>query len=632
MKDSENSDILKAVESDARGSRMNQKNVMFLVIDACNADYLGPKDYKPTCSPFLDSLSKCSHTFSNVFSSGPYTEAAMMELMAGYRVLDHNSFIENLQFAPKTVLETFQDHGYETYSIIGCFSDYISFFRGLDHPAINAAPSYRNLYYGRIRFYRELYLNHALPEEKYQIMKDLMKHYFEGYEWFLNDYLNHGYATKFIVRPDLSEEDTQAKLNGILEEQRSFESDPDTYLDGMLKDGEEHRLFALEFGGNWVESEKMRNLINEMIDRYADTIDRMRRLQIRGNRKYIGGMVPNAFRQAGTALKMTGKLMAAHTMNMPRFKDAVGMPVLELSIYTDYVLNNVLKKDINYRKIKTGPCAKDMYDHFLDWYDTKYTHEKPFYAYIHIDDIHMNPVPFSFTEDRELLNREFAYMKQYVDSLDDRYHGNIMYDVGIHHVDEKIRLFTEELKKRGILENTVLIVTADHGYYYSYNHFRKDSIGNLYRENFHIPLIWHEPGQTVPTADSAFHAERDIPYTLIESLGMKPDESWQGKNLFTAEGRPCILSEYPGRGSPDMDLKQLYFGCYDDSWKIVVKAYLKEELNEQNITEIYDVRKDLFEGKNLKNGSYDRDHVQKLFEVVKKRFRELKQEYAGLLK
>ena len=61
---------------------MNQKNVMFLVIDACNADYLGSKDYKPSCSPFLDSLSERSHTFSNVFSSGPYTEAAMMELMA----------------------------------------------------------------------------------------------------------------------------------------------------------------------------------------------------------------------------------------------------------------------------------------------------------------------------------------------------------------------------------------------------------------------------------------------------------------------------------------------------------------------------------------------------------------------
>ena len=49
------------------------KNVILLLVDGLNGEYLGEKDYKPSPSPFLDSLKRKNSSFENVYASGPYT-------------------------------------------------------------------------------------------------------------------------------------------------------------------------------------------------------------------------------------------------------------------------------------------------------------------------------------------------------------------------------------------------------------------------------------------------------------------------------------------------------------------------------------------------------------------------------
>ncbi len=604
------------------------KNVLFLVIDACNQDYLGPKSYRPDDAPYLERLCKKSHAFTQMYSSGPYTEAAMMELMAGYQTLDHNSFIANLAYAPQTIFEAFADAGYETYATILSFGDYQSFLRGVNAPCVEGGPSYHEIYYGRVRFYGEQYRNQTLPSAKYGIMENLMRDYFAAEADFLERLLRNDRSVRHLKRPGRQDEDIRCLLTAMKKERGSFESDPRAYVIGLMEQGEKHPLFCLEWGPSWYQSEEFHNDLNALIQTYQPMIRRMRKLQKKGNRRHIGHLFQNTWAQIGMAFAAIGKLLKTHTFNLPRVKDAIAAPLLELSIYGDLIIRRVLRPNKDLTHFKNVHCAKEMYRHFLDWYDHDHDVAKPFFAYIHVDDIHLNPIPFSWGGDKETLREEFAYMKTYVDQLDEHYHGNLMYDLGLHHVDHKIQQFMEALQARGALENTMVIVTADHGYYYSYTHFRHDSIGNLFDENFHIPFILHDVDQQEGTIDHGLHMQRDIPYTLVNAvLQRHPHESWTGEDLQTSAGRPYVLLEYPGRGSPDLDEKILFFSCFDERYKIVVKACLRQTLTPDMITEIYDRQKDKTDGENLIHKKYDHAAVAALYAVIDRRFTDLRETY-----
>lgn len=605
-----------------------KKNVIVLLIDGLNADYIGEKSYKKSPTPFFDSLKEKEISFENVYSSGPYTECAMIDLMGGYRSLDYNSFLENLKYAPKTLFEAMQDNGYITYSGIYEYANVSSFERGVDVKRVYQAPSYRSIYFGRIRFYAEQFLNHSLPQSKYQVMINLMTAFFEAYESFLEKMLQ-GDDSVSVLRAQQLDKDIEFMLQGTRKEKEAFESNPKEYVEGLMRDGLSHSIFAYEYGANYAQSQEMTEAIDAIKEEYKETIEKMKHLQVEGNRRHIGGFLTNTLKTGSFVLQRGIELCKNKTLTMERIKDAMGMPVLELSIYTDYLPKRIMDKGKDVLSLKYMPCCKDLCQHFLDWYDNDYTKEKPFFSYLHFDDIHVSPIPFSYTTDRSLLKEEFQYMKEYVDSLDNSYHGNIMYDVALHHMDEKIRQFFVQLEKRNLLDNTEVLIMADHGYYYSYNAFRQDSIGNMYRENFHIPLIWVNASKKEKGKEYAYYAQRDIPFSIVKEVGGIPDQSWQGISMFEEKGRPWIQAEYPGRGSPDLETKQLYLWCFNERYKVCVKAYLKENLSFKHVVEIYDEKNDPYETRNLVKKQYDVTEVANLYQQIENRFLQLQTQYLG---
>jgi arylsulfatase A-like enzyme len=66
------------------------------------------------------------------------------------------------------------------------------------------------------------------------------------------------------------------------------------------------------------------------------------------------------------------------------------------------------------------------------------------------------------------------------------------YDGGIAYVDDSIEQLLRELKQRG-LENTILVITADHGEGFQ-DHGSMSHGHSLYREEIHVPLIFYWPG------------------------------------------------------------------------------------------------------------------------------------------
>ncbi len=87
------------------------------------------------------------------------------------------------------------------------------------------------------------------------------------------------------------------------------------------------------------------------------------------------------------------------------------------------------------------------------------------------------------------------------------------------YVDDYIGQLMEELDRRGLAKNTLVIITSDHGEALGQHHLRTHGKA-LYWEQIHVPLVVWYPGHipagitvTAPVSNAA------IPSTIMELLG-----------------------------------------------------------------------------------------------------------------
>ncbi|GLS04046.1 hypothetical protein GCM10007860_11920 [Chitiniphilus shinanonensis] len=102
------------------------------------------------------------------------------------------------------------------------------------------------------------------------------------------------------------------------------------------------------------------------------------------------------------------------------------------------------------------------------------------------------------------------------------------------------------LEKKGILGNTMLVLTGDHGE--AFQEHGLSTHGHVpYQEVARIPLIVHRPGQTIGRIDNQLRQHIDILPTVLSEAGYTPPAKVPGKVLY----------------GPGHD--QLYFSCWTRS-------------------------------------------------------------------
>lgn len=107
-----------------------------------------------------------------------------------------------------------------------------------------------------------------------------------------------------------------------------------------------------------------------------------------------------------------------------------------------------------------------------------------------------------------------------------RYNGAIAF------VDREIKRLVKTLQKCGILDKTLVIVTADHGESLTEHGIYFDHHG-LYEPSIHVPLIFSYPG-VLPKGKrvSAFVQHVDLVPTILDLLGIDIDHELDGKSLL----------------------------------------------------------------------------------------------------
>lgn len=103
------------------------------------------------------------------------------------------------------------------------------------------------------------------------------------------------------------------------------------------------------------------------------------------------------------------------------------------------------------------------------------------------------------------------------------------YDCGIRHMDDNIGMIFDRLTEKGVMDDLVIIITADHG----------ENMGELgiYGEHgtadqgtCRIPMIIRWPGMQKGIFDDSLHYHLDLVPTVAELLGVQPAQSWDGRS------------------------------------------------------------------------------------------------------
>jgi arylsulfatase A-like enzyme len=135
------------------------------------------------------------------------------------------------------------------------------------------------------------------------------------------------------------------------------------------------------------------------------------------------------------------------------------------------------------------------------------------------------------------------------------------------------------LEADGRLEDTIVVVTADHGEGFAQHHRGNVNhvIGHLYEQNVHIPLLIRVPGLRGPVRSPRLGSTVDLASTIFGLLGFEPPDSWQGQDLLSPSYRPrpvLIFSraQRHGSGVIDGNLKWFRFEGTDEEHLFDVRA------------------------------------------------------------
>ncbi len=183
--------------------------------------------------------------------------------------------------------------------------------------------------------------------------------------------------------------------------------------------------------------------------------------------------------------------------------------------------------------------AARMNERFFDWLDDddRRDRKRPFFAFMNYYDAHgpyHPPAPYDTmfsgrepsTRDSETRRFTAAEVSELVDA----------YDGALTYLDSKLGELFAGLERRGLLENTVVIVTADHGEEFN-EHGQMNHGNTLYFPSLHVPLIL--AGGGIPRGQRVADPVtlRDVAATVLQLVSAPAQAHLPGTSLARHWGR-----------------------------------------------------------------------------------------------
>jgi len=270
------------------------------------------------------------------------------------------------------------------------------------------------------------------------------------------------------------------------------------------------------------------------------------------------------------------------------------------------IINKYTPDSPRFDELYARKRAPQVNQELLSWIDRD--RSKPFFAFINYFDIHEPYLPLHpYREmfygvstkdappsiDQRIDRKEHPYLYRVSHmSPQDFQHQVDAYDGAIYYVDEQIASLFAELEKRGLSQNTLVVITSDHGECFG-DHGLLTHWNSLYREIVHVPLIYYSPGK-IPAGVRITKTVSavSLPATVLELAGIKTDITFPVASVAQLWERPGVDPAWPdplaeiGR---NLDLPESYpayqgwlKAIVGPQWHLIVSEKLPPELYDWN--------------------------------------------------
>ncbi len=240
---------------------------------------------------------------------------------------------------------------------------------------------------------------------------------------------------------------------------------------------------------------------------------------------------------------------------------------------------------------------------FTDWLDNGDT-QRPFFAFLNLYDAHgpyLPPAPYDTAFGAGRADRSISPLHRLLwdpsrghAPLSEAEHREEVdaYDGAILYLDAQLDSLFAALRRQGLMDNTIVVITADHGEEFG-EHRVYDHGNSLYLAGVHVPLLIVPPGGAPGVRVGEAVSLRDLPATLLELAGIDdalPGVSlaplWNGQQVVTS---PVYSRVSHASGHPD------WYPVSRGPLESLIEGRYRMIRDSAHAEELYDIVSDVWE-------------------------------------
>jgi len=250
----------------------------------------------------------------------------------------------------------------------------------------------------------------------------------------------------------------------------------------------------------------------------------------------------------------------------------------------------------------------------------------PFFMMLHYFEVHEAKLLFPALSARRALDLP-GDMTRALRGRQNHEPVGVIHDIGIANVDRQIHRLLGILRRSSNLDNSILVITADHG---METQFPKRGVHSdlsrvFFDDHLRVPLIISGPG-IKPEKVDALMSHLDLGPTILELAGLEAQPAFSGRPLSAVRDKPSdyVIFENTGRGWCDIQNKPIFIGLRSLTVKVVYRADAFEPVER----DVFDLIADPHETRNLADTEKCRPERDRLGAIARQRLERLRAENA----
>jgi len=254
--------------------------------------------------------------------------------------------------------------------------------------------------------------------------------------------------------------------------------------------------------------------------------------------------------------------------------------------------------------------GKELNKHVINWVEKNL--DERFFLWMHYMDPHDPYVPpEEYLSDFSSRKEAFDFnLSVDTDNLSEEELSTLkrLYEGEVKYTDACIGEFLDYLEEKRLTDESLIVITADHGHAFMEHGRFAHAYDILYNEVIHVPLTIY--GVNADRKIDSNVQLLDLSPTILNLLGIKLPLTFIGKSMF--DGLKFSRPIFSESAKPDLinlkyDANKKVISCIDGNFKLIINE-LKDTI------ELYDLKKDFQERSDLFN--IEEEKVKEMMSLI----------------